>query len=69
MNPVNTTVNALNTTDPAWDLEAQIQHKVELLDQLVSPNTRLTLIGHSIGCKIVTEIVKRNNTLNIAGFP
>lgn len=52
-------------TAPTYDLEDQIEHKIALLKKLVPRTTQLTLIGHSIGCKICMEIFKRNNSHTI----
>ena len=53
---------------PTYDLEDQIEHKIALLKKLVPRTTQLTLIGHSIGCKICMEIFKRNNSHTIRGL-
>ena len=53
---------------PTYDLEDQIEHKIALLKKLVPRTTQLTLIGHSIGCKICMEIFKRNNSHTIKGL-
>ena len=53
---------------PTYDLEDQIEHKITLLKKLVPRTTQLTLIGHSIGCKICMEIFKRNNSHTIRGL-
>ena len=53
---------------PTYDLEDQIEHKIALLKSLVPRTTQLTLIGHSIGCKICMEIFKRNNSHTIKGL-
>ena len=57
----------INFSAPTYNLEDQIQHKIALINQLVPRNTPITLIGHSIGCKISMEIFKRNSTHNIKG--
>ena len=53
---------------PTYDLEDQIEHKIALLKKLVPRTTQLTLIGHSIGCKICMEIFKRNSSHTIRGL-
>jgi len=55
-------------TDKTFGLEDQIIHKLHLLDKLIPTSARITLIGHSIGCKIIMEIAKRNSTHNFQGF-
>eukprot|EP00092_Neocalanus_flemingeri_P020609 GFUD01022331.1.p1 GENE.GFUD01022331.1~~GFUD01022331.1.p1 ORF type:complete len:309 (+),score=64.24 GFUD01022331.1:49-975(+) len=52
-------------TDRTYILEDQIQHKLALLEKLVPRKTKITLIGHSIGCKIIMEMFKRNKTHEI----
>jgi len=52
-------------TAPTYSLEDQIQHKIALLVDLVPSHTQVTLIGHSIGCKISMEIFKRINTHSV----
>ncbi len=34
------------------DLRGQIQHKIDFVDAFVPEGTDLTLVGHSIGCKM-----------------
>ncbi len=55
-------------TEETYGLEDQILHKMELIDQLIPPSARVVLIGHSIGCKLIMEIAKRNTTHNFTGF-
>merc|ERR1719239_190525 len=52
-------------TAPTYSLEEQIEHKLELLEKLVPASTQISLIGHSIGCKIIMEMFKRNRTHQI----
>ena len=54
-------------SDKTYILEDQIMHKLALLDKLIPTTAKLTLIGHSIGCKVITEIFKRNTTHRIQG--
>ncbi|KAG1445256.1 hypothetical protein G6F56_009977 [Rhizopus delemar] len=45
-----------------YSLEDQIQHKVECLDTLIEengPETKIILIGHSIGAYISAEVLKK----------
>lgn len=50
------------------DLEAQIEHKCRLLEKLVPRSTKITIIGHSIGCKISMEMFRRNTIHDIQGL-
>jgi len=54
-------------TDQTYILEDQIQHKLALLEKLIPQSAKITLIGHSIGCKLIMEIFKRNTTHQIQG--
>ncbi|XP_023321164.1 lipid droplet-associated hydrolase isoform X2 [Eurytemora carolleeae] len=53
--------------EKTYGFEEQILHKLELIDRLIPQSTRITLIGHSIGCKIIMEIFKRNSTHSFTG--
>ena len=55
-------------TAPLHDLETQIEHKCRLLEKLVPSSTKITIIGHSIGCKISMEMFRRNTTHDIQGL-
>ena len=48
-------------------LEDQILHKLELLEKLIPRSAKITLIGHSIGCKVIMEVFKRNTSHQIQG--
>ena len=54
-------------TATTYTLKEQIDHKLFLLEKLVPTTTQITLIGHSIGCKMIMEIFKRNKTHQIKG--
>lgn len=63
-----------DTADPphlprlqTFSLEDQILHKLHFLESNVPRSTRVTLLGHSVGCKVIMEIIKRNTTHNIIG--
>ena len=57
-----------NLSAPTYDLEDQIEHKIALLKKFVPRTAQLTLIGHSIGCKVCMEIFRRNNSHAIRGL-
>lgn len=40
-------------------IQSQIEHKVGFIEQHVGKGTDLILVGHSIGCKLGLEIMKR----------
>ena len=60
-------IASMKYAGPTYKLEEQIEHKLCLLEKLVPDTTEITLIGHSIGCKIIMEIFKRNKTHQIKG--
>ncbi|XP_013413468.1 lipid droplet-associated hydrolase-like [Lingula anatina] len=50
--------------DP-FNLEGQIQHKMDFLRNHVPKDVNIILIGHSIGCYIILQLVNRLPDLNI----
>ncbi|XP_070533901.1 lipid droplet-associated hydrolase-like [Ptychodera flava] len=54
-----------NTDDSKYTLKGQVKHKVEFIDKYVPPEKKLILIGHSIGCYFILEILKRMPHLNV----
>ncbi|KAF3844299.1 hypothetical protein F7725_007462 [Dissostichus mawsoni] len=48
-----------------FGLDGQIEHKLAFLRRHVPRDTRLVLLGHSIGCYIILDMMKRNPELNI----
>ncbi|MEQ2160245.1 hypothetical protein GOODEAATRI_031659 [Goodea atripinnis] len=51
-----------------WDvfgLNGQIQHKLAFLQKHVPKGTSLVLLGHSIGCYIILEMIKRDPELKV----
>ncbi|XP_071853859.1 lipid droplet-associated hydrolase-like isoform X2 [Apostichopus japonicus] len=48
-----------------YELEDQINHKIAFIEDHIPANTRLVLIGHSIGCYIILEILRRKPNLPI----
>lgn len=41
-----------------YNLEQQIQHKIKFLETHIPPGTNITLVGHSIGCKIILRLLQ-----------
>ena len=41
-----------------YGLNGQINHKMAFLDEFLPASCKITFIGHSIGCKIILEIMK-----------
>ncbi|XP_061157998.1 lipid droplet-associated hydrolase isoform X2 [Syngnathus typhle] len=50
--------------DP-FGLNGQIEHKLAFLRKHVPKKTKLILVGHSIGCYIILEIMRRDPSLEI----
>lgn len=48
-----------------FGLNGQIEHKLAFLRKHVPSETRLVLVGHSIGCYIILELLKRNPELKV----
>ncbi|XP_071804383.1 lipid droplet-associated hydrolase-like [Asterias amurensis] len=53
-----------NTQGP-YSLVDQIDHKAAFIRDFVPPGKRLVLIGHSIGCHIILQVMKSNPSLPI----
>ncbi|XP_045919655.1 lipid droplet-associated hydrolase isoform X3 [Micropterus dolomieu] len=51
--------------DDVFGLNGQIEHKLAFLRKHVPRETSLVLVGHSIGCYIILEMMKRNPELKI----
>lgn len=45
----------------SYDLEFQTQHKINFINKYVPSSVRLYLVGHSIGCKIIMNMLKNKN--------
>ncbi|KAF0044682.1 lipid droplet-associated hydrolase [Scophthalmus maximus] len=48
-----------------FGLNGQIEHKLAFLREHVPRETRLVLVGHSIGCYVILEMMKRDPDLKI----
>ncbi|KAK6488576.1 lipid droplet-associated hydrolase [Huso huso] len=51
--------------EDVFGLNGQIEHKLAFLKQYVPRNIKLVLIGHSIGCYIILEMMKRDPDLQV----
>ena len=52
--------DATTEDDRRWfSLEDQVQHKMAYLEESVSPCSQLIIIGHSIGCYVVLQMLKQ----------
>lgn len=41
-----------------FDLEGQIEHKVDFIHRYVPSDVKITLVGHSVGCYIILKMLK-----------
>lgn len=48
-----------------FGLDGQIEHKLAFLREHIPRVTRLVLVGHSIGCYIILEMMKRDPELQV----
>ena len=44
-----------------FSLNGQIQHKSAFIEDFLPSSCNITFIGHSIGCKIILEVMKKLN--------
>ncbi|KAL7861898.1 hypothetical protein SRHO_G00133390 [Serrasalmus rhombeus] len=51
--------------EDVFGLNGQIEHKLAFLSEHVPRDTHLVLVGHSIGCYIILQIMKRNPELKV----
>lgn len=48
-----------------FGLDGQIQHKLAFIRDRVPRGTRLVLVGHSIGCYMILEMMRRSPELEV----
>ena len=48
-----------------FDLDGQLKHKLELINNYVDKQSNLHLIGHSIGCWLILELLRDNENLTM----
>ncbi|XP_039605719.1 lipid droplet-associated hydrolase [Polypterus senegalus] len=51
--------------EDVFGLNGQVEHKLAFLKQYVPREVKLVLVGHSIGCYIILEIMKRDPLLQV----
>ncbi|XP_072546569.1 lipid droplet-associated hydrolase [Salminus brasiliensis] len=56
---------SLAETEDVFGLNGQIKHKLAFLSEHVPRDMHLVLVGHSIGCYIILEIMKRDPELKV----
>lgn len=55
--------NILKDQEHLFNLEGQIQHKLDLICNNIDKQSKLHLIGHSIGAWLILKMFQRNNKL------
>ncbi|XP_062324749.1 lipid droplet-associated hydrolase [Osmerus eperlanus] len=55
----------VTSVNDVFGLNGQIEHKLAFLRENVPRATQLVLIGHSIGCYIILEMIKRDPELQV----
>ncbi|XP_071498066.1 lipid droplet-associated hydrolase-like [Diadema antillarum] len=58
-------LKAVDRDDEIYDLRQQIEHKMAFIDDHVPEGVKLVLIGHSVGCYIIVELIRRMPQLNL----
>lgn len=56
--------NILKGQEHLFNLEGQIAHKLELINNFIDRESRLHLVGHSIGAWLILELLKDNENLS-----
>ncbi|KAJ8333050.1 hypothetical protein SKAU_G00419460, partial [Synaphobranchus kaupii] len=60
-----TAESPLMRIEDVFGLNGQVEHKLAFLREHVPRDTKLVLIGHSIGCYIILEMMKRDPELQV----
>ncbi|XP_045493859.1 lipid droplet-associated hydrolase [Colias croceus] len=55
--------NILSSQEHLFNLEGQIKHKLDLINNCIDKKSKLHLIGHSIGAWLIIEILQKNSSL------
>lgn len=55
--------NILKGQEHLFNLEGQIQHKLDLINNCIDKDSKLHLIGHSIGSWIILELLQKNKSI------
>ncbi|XP_072028860.1 lipid droplet-associated hydrolase-like isoform X2 [Amphiura filiformis] len=63
--PKDLTINNKERMLEAYSLDDQIQHKAAFISEHIPADKKLILIGHSIGCYIILELMKAIPTLPV----
>lgn len=55
--------SVLKGQEHLFHLEGQLKHKLELINNYIDKQSKLHLIGHSIGCWLILELLRDNENL------
>lgn len=55
--------NVLKEQEHLFNLEGQIQHKLDLINNHIDKDSKLHLIGHSIGSWLILELLQKNKSM------
>ncbi|XP_069685055.1 lipid droplet-associated hydrolase-like [Periplaneta americana] len=58
--PTRQNLPPLEQNPDLYNLEGQVEHKLAFIEKYVPKNVKLILIGHSIGAKIILEMLKNS---------
>ncbi|CAH2102236.1 unnamed protein product [Euphydryas editha] len=61
-NSSNKTYQLVNN-EHLFNLDAQVKHKLDFIENYIHPNSKIHLIGHSIGAWIIVECLHKNDHL------
>jgi hypothetical protein len=56
--PPDLNLPPISGNESLYNLTGQIQHKIDFVRNYVPENAQVILIGHSIGCKMILEVMK-----------
>lgn len=56
--------NRLKGQEHLFNLEGQLHHKLDLINNHIDKNSRVHIIGHSIGAWMIVEMLHKNNSLH-----
>ncbi|XP_054775280.2 lipid droplet-associated hydrolase-like isoform X1 [Lytechinus pictus] len=58
-------LKATDRDDEVYNLQQQIEHKMAFIEDYIPPGVKLILIGHSVGCYIIVDLIRRMPKLNL----
>nr|CAD7203028.1 unnamed protein product [Timema douglasi] len=58
--PEERALPSLSKNPNFYNMEGQAQHKIAFMEKYIPPDVKVYLIGHSIGCKMILEVMKNS---------